>query len=85
MNALKHPVRENRMMAIQILGELDADETLPVFEEILVKENDFYVIREIVRALSRMSEPQAVHLIESLRGHRSGLVRKLVKRILINF
>ena len=54
IRALRHPVRENRMTAIQLLGELRSTSALPAFASILEKEDDFYVIREIAQALGRI-------------------------------
>lgn len=37
----KHPIRENRMIAIQLLGKLRSQAAPPVFESILASERDF--------------------------------------------
>jgi hypothetical protein len=37
--ALKHPIRENRMVAIQILGELKSQAAIAPFESILREED----------------------------------------------
>ncbi|MCU0583419.1 MAG: HEAT repeat domain-containing protein [Syntrophales bacterium] len=82
IRALDHPVRENRMMAIRILGDLKAQAALPAFEKVLERETDYYVIREVVVALHKIGTTAAIRRIESLRGHPSTMVRKLVKMVL---
>src|SRR5512135_1720063 len=44
LRALGHPIRENRMLAIQLLGELRSTAALPAFEAILRAEEDPYVV-----------------------------------------
>ena len=74
--ALKHPVRENRMMAIQMLGELQSHAALPIFASILETEEDFYVIREIILALDKIGIVEGKNMIRRLKTHKSKLVRK---------
>src|SRR5208283_1840464 len=52
--ALDHPIRETRMMAIQLLGELKSTAALPAFRSILRAEDDVYIIREIARSLAAL-------------------------------
>lgn len=76
--ALKHPIRENRRLAIQLLGDLRSMKAITVFESILQHETDFYVIREIVRSLRKIGGKDSEQLLSSLSEHSSSLVRKLV-------
>jgi hypothetical protein len=78
IRALEHPIRENRMLAIQLLGDLRSRLAVPAFGAILREEDDFYVIREIARALSRIGTAESRELLRSLGQHRSALVRNLV-------
>lgn len=80
--ALKHPVRENRMTAVQILGELRSHMALPAFTSILEKEEDFYVIREIIQALNKIGGEESKELLRRLKTHKSKLVRKTACRTL---
>jgi hypothetical protein len=75
--ALKHPIRENRMLAIQLLGDLRSKKAISVFEAMLHDETDFYVIREVVRS-RKIGGKDSEQLLSSLSEHSSSLVRKLV-------
>ncbi len=80
--ALRHPVREYRMMAIRVLGDLGIPETVTALAELLERENDYYVIREAVGSLLKVGGPEAMRGIRRLRDHPSELVRKLAHRTL---
>lgn len=82
MNALHHPLRENRMMAIQVLGELRSREALPLFASLLETEEDFFVIRETMRALKRIGGRKSKEMLLSLKTHQSNLVRGEAKWLL---
>jgi len=78
---LRHPIRENRMMAIQSLGELESEEAVPVFASILETEKDFYVIREIILSLAKIGNKEGKSLIRRMRVHKSKLVRKIAEQV----
>jgi HEAT repeat protein len=73
--SLRHPIPENQMMAIQLLGELKSSSALPVLASMLCEEEDFFVIREIALALCRIGTRESWELIDGLRHHPSRLVR----------
>lgn len=79
--ALKHPVRENRMMAIQLLGEIESKSAVAAFASILESESDFYVIREIINSLKKIASAESLDLIRKQHNHPSRLVRKLAREI----
>lgn len=78
IRALDHPIRENRMMAVRILGDLKSQAAVPALGALLDRESDYYVIRETVGALHKIGTSEAIRLIEGLQAHRSEMVRKLV-------
>ena len=80
--ALHHPLRENRMMAIRILGNLASQATVSALGDLLACEKDYYVIREIIGSLLKIGGTEAIQRIERLQGHPSEMVRKLVKMAL---
>jgi hypothetical protein len=82
LHALDHPIRETRMMAIQLLGELRSTPALPAFNSILRTDKDIYVIREIARTLARIGNDESLDLLETLRSHGSSLVWKLAEELL---
>jgi len=76
--ALKHPIRENRMLAIQLLGELRSKKAISVFTAMLHDETDFYIIREVVRSLRKIGGKDSEQLLSTLSEHSSSMVRKLL-------
>ena len=64
---LHHPLREHRMMAIQILGQGRYKRAVPAFEAMIRAGQDVYTLREIVYALSRIKSPASQQLIGRLR------------------
>jgi len=79
--ALRHPIRENRMMAIQLLGETHSHMALPYFAAILETEEDFYIIREILYSLEKIGNTESRNIIRRLRTHKSKMVRETAKRL----
>ena len=79
--ALRHPIRENRMMAIQSLGEMHSHMAFPYFTAILETEEDFFVIREILYSLEKIGNTESKNIIRCLRTHKSKMVRKIAKQL----
>lgn len=78
--ALSHPVAENRMLAVQILGELRSSLALPRFEQMIADPSvDIYLLREIVKALSRIKHPRSRELLQRATLHQSPLIRQLAR------
>jgi len=80
--ALRHPVSENRIMAVRYLGELGSRAALPEFERMLQEENEYYVLREVVFVLTRIRDPQTRRLLKVALNHPSYLISYLAKRYL---
>jgi HEAT repeat protein len=74
--ALKHPIRENRMLAIQLLGELKSRTAIPAFATIIDEEEDPYVLGAIARALARIGGHSTRALLAKLASHPSVIVRQ---------
>jgi len=81
IHALSHPVRENRMMAVQLLGEMKSEKAVAAFATILETEKDFYMIREMINSLKKIGTPEGIRLIQKQGSHPSRLVRKLVRQV----
>jgi len=80
MMALTHPVREQRMIAIETLGNIRYLPAVPKLELIVRNEADAYVVREVIRALRKIGTPECIQIIASLTDHPSVVVREeLVK------
>lgn len=73
--SLRHPLRENRMMAIRLLGDLKSEKAVAALECILESEQDFYVLRESIHALAGIGSAESMRIIRGLRNHPSRLVR----------
>ena len=80
--ALHHPVSENRIIAAQFLGKLGSRKALPEFERMLHEEQEYYVLREVVRALTLIPDEQSRKLLVTASYHPYSLVSKLAKRYL---
>ena len=79
LRALRHPIRENRMLAIQLLGELRSASALPAFEALLRDEEDPYVVREVARAVARIGGDEGRAMLHRLKAHRATIVRNAVE------
>lgn len=78
--ALRHPVKEDRMMAILILGDRGSGTAVPVFRCMLDGEEDIYIVHEIIRALLKIGTDECYDVLQGLGNHPSRLVRALVVR-----
>jgi HEAT repeat protein len=74
--ALKHPIRENRMLAMEILGEIRSRTAVPVFATIVEDEEDPYVLRAIAEALARIGDDGSRVLLARLNRHPSVIVQQ---------
>ena len=81
--ALNHPVPSRRMVAIEILGNLNSKKSLAAFKKILAaKDEDYYTVRAVIQALSKIDHPQALVLQHKALKHPSLLVRRKAKEVL---
>jgi HEAT repeat protein len=80
--ALHHPVSENRIIAARFLGKLGSQKALPEFERMLREEQEYYVLREVVRALSLIPNPLTHELLGIAVDHPYRLISSLAKRYL---
>jgi len=76
LHSLNHPIPAQRMIAIQILGQLRFEPALPVFAHLVTTETDVYLLREIVFSLSLLCTDESRRLLERLNHHPSVVVRK---------
>jgi hypothetical protein len=77
--ALRHPLPENQLMAVRLLGDLRSVRAVDCFQKMLAIETEFYLVREVVRSLRRIGTAEAAAAVMGLRGHPSHLVRKMVR------
>jgi broad specificity phosphatase PhoE len=75
--ATNHPVQENRLMAIQILGNLGSKAALPTFEKLMETEDaDVFTLREIMVALGKIHDPHSLELLRKAKTHNYAIVRR---------
>jgi HEAT repeat protein len=77
--ALRHPIRDHRMMAAEALGRLRASEAVPELVRALDRETDFYFLREILRALAAISTTESLAAIQGATQHDSRLVARAAR------
>jgi HEAT repeat protein len=81
--ALRHPIREHRMMAIQVLGELRSTAAVGPLKGILAAETDYFVVREALTALARIdSADSRAAVAAAASGHPSRLLQEFALRLL---
>jgi HEAT repeat protein len=81
--ALAHPIREHRMMAIQVLGELRSVAAAEPLKAILAAEDDYFVLREVLTSLARIdSDGCRAAVADAAVSHPSKLVRRFAARLL---
>lgn len=78
ISALSHPIREQQMIAIEILGRLRYHKAVPRIAKLLETERDYYLIRECILALRAMGGVESERILVSLAMHPSPMVRELV-------
>jgi hypothetical protein len=81
--ALRHPFRENRAVAIHILGKLKSEKALKEFERQLIENNDIFDLYEIMMALTNYDCDVKVPLFQTMIAHPSPPVSRLGRRLLI--
>jgi len=76
---LRHPIREHRMMAVQILGQRRYQRAVPVFAEMIRTERDVYLLREIAIALNRIDTAKSRKILTELSAHPSTVIRSVFR------
>ena len=79
--ALTHPARENRMLAIELLGELRNPSALVAFRKLLATERDPHAVVEVARATARIGGDEATRILAGLKSHESAMVREVAGRL----
>jgi len=83
LHALNHPVRESRLLAIRLLGQLGSHKALPHFERLLWAEMDVYVVQEVLLALARLATDESHALLtDAATRHPLPLVRHWAQQLL---
>jgi len=83
LSALSHPIREHRMIAIEILGRLRYKKAVPQIARIVETESDYFLVREGLKALMRIGGPDCDKILTSLSQHNhSPLIRVLAEEFL---
>jgi HEAT repeat protein len=67
------------MIAIQILGDLRSKTAVPFLASLLEKEDDYYIIREVVLSSRKIGNEERMNMIQKLKNHPSELVKRLIE------
>jgi HEAT repeat protein len=79
--ALKHPIPGDRMLAIQLLGELKSRPAALALTTVIDVEEDPYALSAIVHALSQIGGAESWAVLGRLRLHQSVIVRNAIEEI----
>ena len=80
--ALNHPVRADRLLAIRLLGNLRSSVSLPHLKLVLDEGDDFYLMREVMIALTKIGSPESREILSDATKHDSALVREFAARLM---
>jgi len=81
--ALNHPIHQNRLLAIQLLGNLRSTAALPYFKAALAVEDNTYLLRDVLTALAKIGSPESREVLSGATKHASHLVREFAARLMI--
>jgi len=83
LHALAHPVRESRLLAIRLLGQIQSRAALPHFKQLLWSETDVYILQEVLLALERLATDESRTLLaDAAARHPLPLVRHWAQQLL---
>jgi len=80
--ALRHPIRENRALAVHILGKLKSEKAFKEFEKQLIENDDIFDLYEIMMALTNYSCRAKVPWFMTMVSHPAPPVSRLARRLL---
>jgi HEAT repeat protein len=80
--ALSHPIQDNRLLAVQLLGELKSSAAVLYFKTMLNDEDDYYLLREVLIALGKVASTERRAILQRATKHRSRIVRNFAKLII---
>lgn len=81
--ALNHPIPEQRLLAIQLLGRLGSQAAIPGLEKILGNtDNDIFILGEAVIALDKIPGGRSREALEKARQHPYPIIRKLASSLM---
>jgi hypothetical protein len=81
VGALRHPVPETRLLAVQLLGEIHSNRAVSEFARILAEELDPYLLRGVLTALALINSDVSRRLIQQTASHPFHTVRDLAKSL----
>lgn len=82
--ALRHPIAERRMMAAQVLGNINSRRALPEFLILCGDEHaDYFFLREVLLAAAKIRHPDRDAVLACAARHPSHLVSKLAGELMV--
>jgi len=83
LNALHHTVSERRVMAAQILGNLQSERALNEFQKILESgETDYYFVRILLISIAKSNSPRKLDILNLATTNSSTLIRRLASHLI---
>jgi HEAT repeat protein len=83
--ATRHPISDQRMMAVWTLGERRSQRAIPIFARLLEQHIDPYLAGEILAALVKIGGPESKRLLEQAAQSPSAIIQKTAANCLAHW
>lgn len=80
--SLEHPVKEWRKNVVHVIGIKRLEEAIPYLDIMIDKEQDPFILIEIVDTLVKISMPSVIPLLKKLSEHKYAIVRNKARTTL---
>lgn len=80
--ALEHPIKEWRKNTVHVIGLKRLEEAVPYLDIMIDKENDPFILMEIVDTLKKIGTISTIPLLEKLSLHKYVLVKNKARQAL---
>ncbi|MEZ0323876.1 MAG: HEAT repeat domain-containing protein [Hydrogenothermaceae bacterium] len=80
--ALEHPVKEWRKNVVHIIGVKRYEEAVPYLDTMADKENDPFILIEIIDTLKKIGTISVIPILEKLSHHKYAIVRNKARQVL---
>ena len=80
--ALSHPDSQTAMRAVWLLGEKQDDQVVQPLISLFKRAGDVYPAVEIVRALSKIGNKEALDFLNDARNHPARMIKNEIKALL---
>lgn len=82
LSSLKHSIPERKIMAAQILGNINSGKALIEFQNIIESgETNYYILRSILIATAKIDDPLRMTILQNAIHNASTLISELAKSL----